>query len=209
MLERLTISALSLLIMCVYVDDVVCSTWPLVRSWTIDLQYIWSINPFTRKENLSHTCDQGALPYNHIHSYYLMMFMQLKHRPFSTMATGKMRWRDMVAETYTHTTNWDSGGGGVAKEWDWIRNAPHPFGIWSQNAEMGLRFQLAIDEKIYRNNVRKHFVHMRCMKSVRDRETKFGSFSLCAIRKMAGQNKSMCEYEYRKFFSYIISKCNI
>lgn len=40
--------SLLLLWLCAYGNDADCSTCQLVRSWTIDLQYIWSINPFAR-----------------------------------------------------------------------------------------------------------------------------------------------------------------
>lgn len=84
------------LIMCVLL--MLCfSTWLLVRSWTIDLQYIWSINPLRAKENLAwRYVRPKVLIHTHIGLLHTIVpifwildnIMQLKHRSFSTMLSS-------------------------------------------------------------------------------------------------------------------------
>lgn len=116
--------------------------------------------------------------------------MQLKHRPFSKMPLGEVSGWD------THRYQTKNEGKEREREKlidderkrmkEWPNDEKKTPSIWHliANAEMGFAFSVGDRWKIYRNNVRKHFVHMRytlCIWEQRVRKTKFGSFSLCAI----------------------------
>lgn len=207
---------------------VACSTWLLVRSWTIDLQYISSISPFTRKENLLHTWRWRqwwrSLPKVLIHrGYTIIPILLLRWCLCNWTIDRAQQCSTKVSETRMNEIQIDQITNKHNCERRERRRNFHPFGIWSQDAEMGLRFPVGNRWKIYRKQCTQAFRTHAIWLGERERERVRGKererewvcdtenerqssvHLVCMPSENGWSEKSVCVY--RKI-SYIISKCN-